>query len=381
MSDVAIIGAGPAGSSLALRLARAGFDVTLVERSRFPRTKVCGDYLCMGAIDSLTELGIAHEVLAGAQPIRSIALHGFGADLQLRLPGKGALSLRRALLDERMLAAARDAGASLLHGVFLRAEEEGRLVGVVYRDERGAERRLTARMLIGADGARSTVAQRTGMAPLASWTGRWAVGGQLLESCYGDELEMHVGAQGYYARNPLGDGSANSMLVLPKPAQLEEADSIVMRITCGKRSFERSKIERPVAIGPLRYRAARVARNRILLTGDAAELLDPFTGQGVATALALSVPACAAASALLRGEAEERVAARYATQWRSIVAPRRALGRLISAIIRVRFLRDTALRSIRRDMRSAHDMLASVSGVAPARRALAPDALWRLLAS
>ncbi len=50
MHDVLIVGAGPAGSSLALRLARAGYDVALLDRSRFPRTKVCGDYLSAGGV-------------------------------------------------------------------------------------------------------------------------------------------------------------------------------------------------------------------------------------------------------------------------------------------------------------------------------------------
>src|SRR4029077_9705581 len=49
-ADVMVVGAGPAGSSIALRLARAGVDVALLERSRFPRTKVCGEYLSPGAL-------------------------------------------------------------------------------------------------------------------------------------------------------------------------------------------------------------------------------------------------------------------------------------------------------------------------------------------
>jgi menaquinone-9 beta-reductase len=381
MTDVAIVGAGPAGSSLALALARSGYGVTLIERARFPRIKVCGDYLCPGAIASLRALGVAGDVLELAQPIRSIVLHGFGAQARLTIPGEGARSLPRATLDQRMLEAAQTAGASVVRGVYLQAHDEGRRIRVAFRDDRGMAQALSARVLVGADGAWSSVAQRAGMVALARPRGNWAVGGVLHKEPAGDELEMYVGAAGYYARNPLDERSVNTMLVQPTPSRGESADRIVEQITGGRRSFEHDKIEQPVAVGPLRYRATSVARGRIILTGDAAELLDPFTGQGVATALAASFPAGAAVRALLDGQREERVAARYLAQWRSIVAPRRALTGLIDAVIRIGFLRHRALRNIRSDGRVAHALLAGVSDTAHVRDALAPATLWRLLAS
>ncbi|MDQ6766755.1 MAG: NAD(P)/FAD-dependent oxidoreductase [Candidatus Eremiobacteraeota bacterium] len=380
MTDVAIIGAGPAGSTLGLQLARSGYDVTLLERSRFPRVKVCGDYLCTGALASLRDLGVADAVLAGAHPIRSIALFGFDAQLSMRLEGSAA-SLPREILDDRLLAQTRACGARVVHGVYLRAEEAGRALRVEYRDHNGVTREFVTRVLVGADGAWSTVAQRAGMAALMRPAGRWAVGGKLPDRQSRDELSMYVGGGGYYARNPLGEDISNSMLVLPKPARPTEADEIVKQISAGSRRFEPENIERVVAVGPLRYRASRVARGRILLTGDAAELLDPFTGQGVATAMSLSFPAAAAATALLRGEPEARVARRYAAHWKSIVGPRRALGAVVEAVVRVRFLRERALRSIARDARAVYALLASVSGLAPARDALAPAVLFELLAS
>ena len=381
MTDVAIIGAGPAGSALALRLARGGFAVTIVERSQFPRIKVCGDYLCAGVIDGLKDLGIDGAVLAGAHCLRSIELHGFGAHVRLSLPGTGAASLPRALFDDRLLTQARGAGAEVIHGVFLHADESGRTTRVMYRDAHGEEQELDARVLVGADGAWSTVAQRCGLVSPKRRAGRWAIGGHLSDQGANDTLSMYVGTSGYYARNPLTANTANSMLVLPQPPRPQDADAIVDKITGGKRRFEPENVERIVAIGPLRYRAACVVRGRVLLTGDAAELLDPFTGQGVSNAIALSAPASAAASALLSGVPERQVAKNYENQWRSIVEPRRALTRLVEAVVRIGFLRDRALRSIQRDAHAAQAVLASISGVAPARAAFAPHVLTQLLAS
>jgi len=381
VTDVAIIGAGPAGSSLALRLARAGYGVTILERSKFPRTKVCGDYLCAGVKSGLKDLGVDEPVLADAHSIRSIELYGFGAHVRLELPETDAASLPRAIFDDRLLALARRAGVQLIRGVFLNADESGRTIRIRYRDEHGEERELSGHVIIGADGAWSTVAQRCGLVSGKRRAGRWAIGGHLRDQGASDTLSMYVGTTGYYARNPLTASTANSMLVLPQPARPEDADAIVDKMTYGERRFEPENVERIVAIGPLRYRATRVIRGRVLLTGDAAELLDPFTGQGVSNAIALSVPACAAVCALLAGEPEERVAKNYARQWRSIVGPRRALTRLVEAVVRVGFLRNRALRSIQRNAFATQAILASVSGVAPARAAFAPRVLTELLAS
>lgn len=378
MKDVIIVGAGPAGSSAALRLARAGYDVTLLERSRFPRTKVCGDYLSAGGVGLLHELEVAGLVLEGAYPIKAIALHGFGEHLHMKLPQR-ALALPRSTLDERLRQAAVRAGAHVFHGSFLHAHVGRCGMSVHLRDAHGREVTIAARVLVGADGAWSSVAQRCGLAPRIRSCGRWAVGGHLREQSASDELEMFVGMDGYYARNPLSATTANSMLVLPRPVKPDHADAIVARISDGARRFEPEKIERAVAIGPLAYRALSIIRGRVLLTGDAAELLDPFIGQGVTTALALSQPVAKAIAALLAGEREARIAREYRAAWREVVMPRRALGAFVNTMVRVGFIRHHALRRLRGDRSLRHQLLASVSGLASAQSPLAPSALWRLL--
>jgi flavin-dependent dehydrogenase len=380
MLDVIVVGAGPAGSSLALRLARAGHDVMVLERSRFPRVKVCGDYLCKGALEALAAFEV-EGVLHGAHTIRSVSLHGFGEHARFELPGAAAASLPRATLDERLLAAALRAGAQLLRGSFVRATSGRGNVSVTYRDERGAECAAMTRVLVGADGAWSAVARDADLAQRRRPPGPWAVGGELYDLTGGDELSLYIGDEAYYARNPLAAQTVNTMLVAPTPPRAETAEAVVARLSGGRLHFDAARMQRIVAIGPLRYRAHRVAKGRTVLTGDAAELLDPFTGQGVATALALSVPASAAVKDLLRGEPEALVERRYTARWRSIVAPRRTLTRLIHALIHNSWLRRRALRGMRRDAGAAQAIVAAVSGDWPPAGMLAPSALLRLLAS
>jgi flavin-dependent dehydrogenase len=381
VTDVLVVGAGPAGSSAALRLVRAGYDVAILERSSFPRIKVCGEYLSPGACAALADLGLLPIVAREAFPLRRIMLAGFGTEpVSLNLPGDGALSISRSRLDELLLAEARAAGTCVLPGSFLAADELSDRVEVRYRGADGTERRFAARALVGADGAWSTVAQRTGLASHRRQGGRWAVGGHLHGQLDSDALEMYVGVGGYYARNPLGAGRTNAMLVLPQACLGDDAERAVASITSGRRRFESDALEKQVAVGPLRYWPTAVARGRLLLTGDAAGLLDPFVGQGIAIALESSVPVTSAITAMLRGDAKATIARRYAAARRSAVLPRKILAAAVDAFIRTPFLRARAERAIKRNPAPAEAILAAVAGAVPPVRALSLQAIAGLLA-
>lgn len=384
-ADVMIVGAGPAGSSIAIRLARAGVDVALLERSRFPRTKVCGEYLSPGALAALRDLGCADAVLKGAHRLRRVSLAAFGAGpVLLTLPGEGAISLSRATLDDALRSAAQACGARLVHGAFLHANDDGgENVAIAFRDADGSDRTCRARALIGADGAWSTVAARCGLAAGGQRRGgRWAVGGHLhgVESGSSDTLEMCLGAGGYYARNPLGRDVANAMLVMPSPiAGDDAADAIVDDLSAGRMRFDGAKLEKRVAIGPLRYEPSRLAAGRVLLSGDAAGMLDPFVGQGVAIALESSVAGSDAALALLAGGRARQSARSLARARRELVLPRRILAFAVDTVMRTPVMRARAARSVRRDPAVAETVLAAVAGAAPAARALSPSLLVKLL--
>ena len=381
MTDVLVVGGGPAGSSSALRLARAGFEVSVLERTQFPRTKVCGEYVSPGACNALAELGMLDAIAAEAFPLRTIALAGFGTQpVRLRLPDRGALSIPRSRFDEILLEAACDAGATAIGGAFLDIEGSRDRLVVSYRDRDGANRTIECRVLVGADGAFSTVAQRAGMARRRARGGRWAVGGHLTGQKDEDALEMFVGPGGYYARNPLGNGKANSMLVMPEARRGSDADRTVVELTKGKCRFEEDKLERRVAVGPLRYAADVAARDRVLLVGDAAGLLDPFVGQGMAIALETSSSVVTAADALLRGARSSTIARDFAAARTSAVRPRTMLAAAVDAVIRIRPLRDRAERAIRRDPAHAESVLAALAGAVPAGTALNPRALLGLIA-
>ncbi len=121
-SAVVIVGGGPAGSSLAIRLAATGFDVTLIEREHFPRHKLCGEFISPECLSHFEELGVLESMLAaGGERIYETHFYdrrgkGFAVPSGV-FDGVGyALSLSRSEMDARLLTRARESGVNVLEG-------------------------------------------------------------------------------------------------------------------------------------------------------------------------------------------------------------------------------------------------------------------------
>ena len=158
MVDVAVVGGGPAGSSAALMLARAGLETLVIERSQFPRTKACGEYLNAGAVALLCELGMERALTAMAARLEGIRLSGNGVRTELRFSCPG-WALPRAQLDDVLLQSAVSEGARLLQARVEDVSQEETGAVLTVREPDGELRQIRARMVIGADGAHSIVAK------------------------------------------------------------------------------------------------------------------------------------------------------------------------------------------------------------------------------
>ena len=139
--DVLVVGAGPAGSVAATVLARAGARVRLLDRARFPRTKLCGDTLNPGALALLDQLdreglapGLCPRVRARALPVAGMIVSGpDGSDVTADYPdGIRGLAISRSDLDLFLVEAAAAAGADVVEGVraLLPVVEQGRVRGI-----------------------------------------------------------------------------------------------------------------------------------------------------------------------------------------------------------------------------------------------------------
>jgi geranylgeranyl reductase family protein len=152
-ADVAVVGAGPAGSAAALVLARSGLDVVLIDRAVFPRDKTCGDGLMPDALAALRALGLAERALAGARHLRTLLIYAPDGTA-VTVNGKFAV-VPRERFDACLCEAAVQAGARLLAPVRVIAplEEGGGVSGVRAERKGGASVAIHARVTVLATGA------------------------------------------------------------------------------------------------------------------------------------------------------------------------------------------------------------------------------------
>jgi geranylgeranyl reductase family protein len=343
-ADVAVIGAGPAGSVAALVLARAGARVALVDKTAFPRDKACGDLVGPRGLQALDDLGV---VLAGAEPVGDMRVVGpTGRSVRLpcrpgrSYPGHG-VALPRLVLDQALRDAALDAG-SVPHTARAGTPlvDDGRLAGFELSDGT----RLHADVVIGADGATSRVAAAAGLVDA-----RQVLWGFALR-CYLDasvelptivlweETRWH-GFPGYGWVFPGPGGRANlgvGVGVLGDRAAAGHAARSMGAFVGVLHRF--GLLDRAARLpadrlgGWLKMGMVGTipARGRVLLVGDAAGLVNPLQGEGISEALASGR---AAAEAVLAGPAAPAI------RYRSFLAERYAGFHASNAAIQAALVR------------------------------------------
>ncbi len=296
MLDVVIVGAGPAGATAALVLARAGARVRVIDRAAFPRDKLCGDTVNPGTLAVLRRLGAAGGVEARGLRIDGMLLTGAGGvAIEGRYPrGLYGRALLRRDLDWALLERAIDAGAQFDSPVVVRraiVDEAGRTVrGVVAACRGGADVELAARATIAADGRRSTIAFGLGLAAHPVRPRRWAVGGYFQNASGLSTLgEMHVRRDAYLGVAPVPGGLANVCVVRASapgdPALHDPASLLRGALAADARLADRFAgarlVAAPVVLGPLAVDVRDEPIDGLLLAGDAGGFVDPVTGDGL----------------------------------------------------------------------------------------------------
>jgi len=321
-----VVGAGPAGSATAAWAARAGLDVLLVERERFPREKACAEYLSPEATHDLEALGVLEEAEAGAARLTGMRIVADdGSAVVGRFPALGGpdaprpygLALPRSRLDTIVLGAARTAGASVLEGVVVERllMEDGVVSGAALRsgDRRWEER---SRAVAGADGLHSLVARRLGLARRGGPRRLARVAHLADVAGMGDCGEMFVRRGRYVGLAPIGGGRVNAAAVVPAveareiardPAAYLRAELLAVPELRPRLAGSRMVREVLVA-GPFARTTRRAVADGALLVGDAADFFDPFTGEGIFAALRGGRIAAASLAAALASGAATRAA-------------------------------------------------------------------------
>ncbi len=286
--DAVVIGAGPAGTLVAHGLARRGRAVLLVEREQFPREKVCGGCLSGRSLAALATAGLGGLAeRLGAVPYGRLRLVCGDRQALLGLPA--GVTVSRGVLDAALVESARDAGAAWLPGVraVTRAGTADRIVELSGSGARRVEIRAAVVVLaagLAAGAAAPEIAvhvakrSRIGAGAILTSPPPWLESG---------EIFMAVGRGGYVglARSEAGRAIAAAALdpAFVKQAGGAGAAAAAILAQCGLSAPDAAPNWR--ATPPLTRQAARVAAYRLLLVGDATGYVEPFTGEGMASAM------------------------------------------------------------------------------------------------
>ena len=343
-ADVIVVGAGPSGATAAYHLARAGLSVLLLEKTAFPREKVCGDGLTPRATAQLIRLGIDISEDAGWLHNKGLRIYGGGMRLHLEWPELGdypgyGLVRTRLDLDEQLARHAQKAGAQLYERCTVTGpvtdEQTGRIVGVTARHEGGSEVTYRSRVVIAADGNSSRLAIARGLQRQ-------------------DKRPMGVAVRTYFT-SPRHPRRLARVLArtLGRQAQRGRPDArLRVDLRYGRRHLERRPrhpqhlecvrpgglqgpappVARPRAAGvAVRPPSSRSGRSAVphcrwgstasptttagcVLVGDAGGMVNPFNGEGIAYGMQSGeIAADVIASALARDNAaaQEMALARY----------------------------------------------------------------------
>lgn len=345
--DAVVVGAGPAGSAAATVLARLGRSVLLLEKDVFPRHKVCGEFLSEDALPSLEILGAREAVeRATSERMTRGTLHrSRGKPIYFELPAP-ALGLSRFRLDDLLARGAREAGADLRFAArVLAAAPDGRDGFRVRFVHEQAEKDVEARSVVGAWGRWDALDRTLDRRFLGrrsrffGWNRDFHADRGRLEG----EVRLYLFPGGYCGLSRVEGGAVNLAGVVSHrawsragggwPAVVEAArrgnpalDSDLAAMTPGPIGY--------LGTGPVFFMAKPPSENRILMAGDAAGVIDPFSGEGQAVALAGGILAAETVERRLSGELSSDACARaYEDAWRRRFARRFAWSALFRRLI------------------------------------------------
>jgi geranylgeranyl reductase family protein len=331
MHDVIVIGSGPAGSTAAMYLAKAGKDVLLLDKATFPRDKTCGDAQGRKAAGIMRELNIyeGYEHLPG-QKIYGITLSSpngttVHVDVEKRdKPAPGYVH-KRMVFDNYLFECARKVASFRIFTVADVIVEKGVVVGVKGTNEKGQQEELRSKIVLAADGAHSIVARKFGLAnnpPEHFITATRAYYKGVTGMT--DRIEIHLVKDllpGYFWIFPLPNGEANVGLGMiikdmkKKNMNLVEAQNKeIASNPLFKERFKDAKLLGEIKGWnlPIASYHRKCFGSGFLLLGDAAGLIDPLSGEGVGNAMiSARTAALVAVEALQKDDFSEKFLKKY----------------------------------------------------------------------
>ena len=327
MVDVAVVGGGPAGATCAAFCAAAGLRTLVLEREKFPREKVCGDCLnpaCWSVLERLDLLQQIQNAPRGRlDAVEFIAINGRKLRIELPIGRQNEIAIKRSIFDQLLLERARALGADV--------REETTLVSL---DRSGADNwkidivreTLFARVVVGADGRNSTVARLRNLLPRPARE-RVALQAHIpLPRNFGNRIVLQFLPEGYSGQAPVNDAELNLCLVGMPP-------TIGSLRKWAERKFDLASDQPWRTITPLTRDPVPVAHDNLFFIGDAARVVEPFTGEGIYYALRSGELASSAITKIIRNENRDPVLREFIRAHRAMYGGRLWINRLARAAV------------------------------------------------
>ncbi len=345
--EAAVIGAGPAGSAAATTLAQAGRRVLLLEKEQFPRPKVCGEFLSSDALGFLERLAV-RETVERSSPERIVRGRVYtprGCAVSFRLPAD-ALGISRFRLDDLLARHAGKAGADLRFGARVVSVEGPGASGFRIRFVDGQkEQEIESRVVIGAWGGWDAL-DRTlerGFQDRGIRFFGWSREYRGDTSALQGEVRLYLFPGGYCGLSRVEGGAANLAGVISERARRGLGalwSGVLEHVRRANPSLDAdlSRLEPPgqgfLGTGPVFFTRKPPTERGMLMAGDAAGVIDPFSGEGQAAALASGILAAETALQRLRGELGHRDSLQaYENAWRGQFAKRFAWSAVFRRMI------------------------------------------------
>jgi geranylgeranyl reductase family protein len=325
--DVAIVGGGPAGSSCAALCAAAGLRTLIIEREKFPREKVCGDCInpaCWPVLERLDLAGdirkLPHGVLGA---VEFIAINGKKLRVDLPRHGRGEIAIKRSLFDQLLLNRARSLGAEVREETTVvalhRTAADNWKIDIVRET-------VVARVIVAADGRNSSVARLCNLLPRPERE-RVALQAHIpLPQNFGNRVVLQFLPEGYSGQAPVNERELNLCLVGMPP-------TIGSLRNWAEREFKLAPNHQWRTITPLTRDPVPAAHDNLFFIGDAARVVEPFTGEGIYYALRSGALAADAIAKIVRGEDRQPVLREFVRAHRAMYRGRLLINRLARAAV------------------------------------------------
>jgi flavin-dependent dehydrogenase len=324
--DVAIVGGGPAGSSCAAFCALAGLQCIVLEREKFPREKVCGDCVNPACWAVLERLELAQRVRdlphSKLCSVEFIAIDGRNVIVELPSGANCEISVKRSLFDDLLLCRASEVGANV--------QEQTTVKGLSRNDHWNIETAsgdfFRARILIGADGRNSTVAHLCNLLPRPTRE-RVALQAHIsLPRNFGHRIVLQFLREGYSGQAAVNETQLNLCLVGTPP-------TISKLRQWAEHQFQLPADQAWRTITPLTRSPVLSAHENLFFVGDAARVVEPFTGEGIYYALRSAELAANAAAKIIRGDDRPSAVRNFTRSYADMYLGRLWINRLARAAV------------------------------------------------